>query len=295
MDGFFIVNKPKGPTSFTVVKRIRALCNGARTGHAGTLDPAASGLLIVAVGSATRLLEYLPLEPKRYEFTLCFGIETDTLDDEGSVIREDGLVPSVQDIQAVLPRFIGPLMQEPPRFSAIKIKGQRAYTRARNDESFTLRPRSITIQSLTLIDPPFSGNQARFEVSCSTGTYVRALARDIALALNTRGHARNIMRVAAGPFSLSQAVDFSMLAAPMDALCIPVRTMIARCASTVLAPAQVRRVIQGADIALSLQHEPNWPLFAFNESGDLVAVLTKNNGETFHPAKVFLRHETYNQ
>ena len=109
MNGFFIVNKPAGPTSFAIVKRIRTLCQGARTGHAGTLDPAASGLLIVAVGGATRLLEYLPLEPKHYEFSLCLGVETDTLDEQGAVIRSGGAVASREEIRAVLPRFSRPI------------------------------------------------------------------------------------------------------------------------------------------------------------------------------------------
>ncbi len=142
MDGFLLIDKPAGPTSFAVVKHVRSFCRRCKIGHAGTLDPAASGLLIVALGNATRLLEFLPTEPKVYTFIVSFGSETDTLDAEGRVTRSGGRIPGEDEIRSVLPRFVGKQMQVPPRFSALKIKGKRAYDLARGSEDFTLAPRS---------------------------------------------------------------------------------------------------------------------------------------------------------
>ena len=138
MDGFLFVDKPAGPTSFDVVRRVRKLLGVAKAGHAGTLDPLASGLLICAVGNATRLLPYVPAEPKRYAFRMKFGSETDTLDREGTVVAEGGRVPGRGEVKGILKRFSGQLSQLPPKFSAVKVDGVRAYGLARKKQEFNL-------------------------------------------------------------------------------------------------------------------------------------------------------------
>ena len=179
-------------------------------------------------------------------------------------------------------------MQQPPRFSALKTNGRRAYERARNNEEFTLGSRPIVIDSLTLAENAGEDDFPRIEVRCSTGTYVRSLARDLASALGTWGHARRITRIAAGPFSLEQALDGSSLAAPLEDRLIPAGTMISSCARIKLAAPQMQRVKQGADIGLDLKDEGNGPLFAFDDNGAVAAVLTKKDNGAYHPAKVFL-------
>jgi tRNA pseudouridine55 synthase len=286
LDGFLLVNKSPGPSSFAVVKRVRTLCGGARTGHAGTLDPAAAGLLIVGVGAATRLLEYLPAQPKKYTFTLRFGVETDTLDEEGPILKEGGRVPSLGEITSALPRFIGATMQEPPRFSALKVRGRRSYDRARNKEDFSLNPREISFQSLNIISAGTPDSDVVFEVSCSTGTYVRALARDIAVSLGTIGHARGIQRTEIGPFTLAEAVDFTALTPPIEL--IPVKTMFKTCECITIDVERQKQITLGRDILLSHEGEAGKPFFAFNENDGLVAVLTQKEKRLFHPVKVFL-------
>jgi tRNA pseudouridine55 synthase len=265
---------------------VRALCGGARAGHAGTLDPAASGLLIVALGAATRLLEFLPSQPKHYTFIVRFGIETDTLDEEGSVVREGGKVPSLEEITAVLPRFTGTIMQEPPRFSALKQDGRRAYDRARNNEAFSLKSREITVHSLTIKNSALEETNLVFEVSCQAGTYVRSLARDIALALGTYGHARRIQRTAIGPFSLADAKDFSTLVSPTEL--IPIKTMFKTCDCIIIDSELQIKISQGKDIPLSHAGEIGKPVFAFNAFKKIVAILIKTDQGTYHPSKVFL-------
>ncbi len=288
MDGFIFVNKPAGPSSFAVVKHIRALSGGGPTGHAGTLDPAAEGLLIVAVGKATRLLEFLPSQPKRYTFAVRFGIETDTLDNQGSVLKDDGRVPSSREIAAALPRFVGRTLQEPPRFSALKINGKRAYHRARNKEAFSLLPREVTIQSLVLKGFNHDEGAAWFEVSCSAGTYIRALARDIARALATVGHARGIRREAIGPFTLESTVDFGAIRAPIEAIAVPIRTVFKTGQCVTIDPTRQKRLAQGMDIALPYEGIGENPVFAFDNDDRVIAVLTQKERGTFHPVKVFI-------
>jgi tRNA pseudouridine55 synthase len=289
MDGFIFVNKQAGPSSFAVMSRIKPLINRARIGHAGTLDPAAGGLLIVAVGKATRLLEYLPAEPKRYTFTLHFGAETDTLDNEGAVVAEGGRTPDQGELAAALPRFIGAILQEPPRFSAIKIHGERAYARARKNESFEMQPREVTISSITCESFGAGQGTAVISVSCSSGTYVRSLARDIARALGTYGFASDIRRTAIGPFTLDKAHEIDAVVASLSACMVPIGEVFHGLPRANISESQVEKLSVGADIAL--ENAPpagNQPVFGFNERNEIVAVLVKKETGLYHPEKVFL-------
>ena len=209
VSGWLIIDKPLGLTSAQVVGRLKwALRHGGygkvKIGHGGTLDPLATGVLPVALGEATKLAGYLLNGPKGYDFTLGFGSSTTTDDAEGAVVQESPRRPSRDEIAAVLPQFTGPIRQRPPAYSALKVDGERAYKLARAGAPPVLAERAVTITALSLLES--GSDSARFSVACSKGTYVRSLARDIALALGTVGHVRVLRRTVAGPFGLEQAV-----------------------------------------------------------------------------------------
>lgn len=214
--GFYVVYKPVGPTSAGITNRLKWLLKkhcgqpkGVKIGHGGTLDPLADGLLPIGVGRATKQLQALLEGPKTYTFTLNFGTQTSTDDTEGEVVATSPHRPTEADVQAVLPRFTGEISQQPPAFSALKVDGQRAYKLARAGEEVRLEPRKVTIHSLKLL--AYSPEKALLEAEVSKGTYIRALARDIALALGTVGHVTTLTRTRHGPFGPEQAVSYEML------------------------------------------------------------------------------------
>ncbi len=209
LHGWLVVDKPVGPTSAGIVARLkRALREGGhgmpKVGHGGTLDPLASGVLPIAIGEATKLAGHLLNGPKTYLFTIVFGIATETDDAEGDIVAQSPVRPAAAAIAAILPRFTGAIRQRPPAFSALKVDGARAYARARAGEAVALAERDLVIHRLILVEA--TGDSATLEVHCSSGTYVRSLARDIAQALGTVGHVRMLRRTAAGPFTEAQAV-----------------------------------------------------------------------------------------
>ncbi len=207
--GWLLIDKPPGPTSAQVVGRLkRALRQGGygkvKIGHGGTLDPLATGVLPVALGEATKLAGYLLNGEKAYRFTVAFGTATATDDAEGDVVARSLIMPDAAAIAAILPRFIGPIAQVPPAYSALKVDGARAYALARRGEAPVMAERAVTIHALNLLAA--DDGAASFEVFCSKGTYVRSLARDMALALGSVGHVAMLRRIAAGPFHEARAV-----------------------------------------------------------------------------------------
>lgn len=214
MHGWLIIDKPVGPTSTRIVGAVkRALREGGyakvKIGHGGTLDPLASGVLPVALGEATKLSGHMLDADKAYAFTIAFGTETDTLDAEGEAVMRSGKRPSLADIEAVLPRFTGEIEQVPPAYSALKIDGKRAYARARAGEAVEMKSRAVVIHALAVTG---SGpGEVTLAALVSKGTYIRALARDIARALDTVGHVTMLRRTRAGPFSLDQAISLDKL------------------------------------------------------------------------------------
>ena len=215
MHGWLVIDKPVGIGSTQVVGAVkRALREGGwpklKVGHGGTLDPLASGVLPIAIGEATKLAGRMLDSDKAYEFTIAFGEETDTLDGEGVTVATSDKRPTRAEIEAVLPRFTGPIDQVPPAFSAIRVDGERAYDLARAGEEVALASRRVTIHRLALeATPPGS---ATFSALVSKGTYIRALARDIARALDAVGHVTMLRRTKAGPFGLESAISLDKLA-----------------------------------------------------------------------------------
>ena len=211
MDGIFNINKATDMTSHDVVKTIRKLLKQKRVGHAGTLDPAASGVLPICVGQATRLAEYLSESGKAYSAEIVFGIVTDTYDSEGSVVRTANVENlSLVQIEEALQHFTGPQMQLPPRYSAIKLQGQPAYKRVRAGEEISLAPRPIVIFQLNIIDwhPP----RLTLAIECSKGTYIRSLAYDLGEYLNCGAYLNKLVRTRSGPFTLSDSITLEQLA-----------------------------------------------------------------------------------
>jgi len=215
--GWIILDKPVGLGSTTAVSAVKRILREAgepktKVGHGGTLDPLASGVLPIALGEATKLCGRMLDASKAYDFTIRFGEETDTLDTEGPVVGTSDVRPTLEQIEAVLTRFTGEIEQVPPAYSALKIGGKAAYARARAGEELDLKPRTVTIHSLTLRQPRESGNDGvTLSATVSKGTYIRSLARDIARALNTVGHVTMLRRSRAGPFSLESAISLDFL------------------------------------------------------------------------------------
>ena len=195
--GWLVLDKPQGLTSTQAMGRTRRLLNGKKAGHGGTLDPLATGVLPLAFGEATKLIPYVMDGDKEYEFTIRWGEARDTDDSEGKVIASEGAIPDAAQIKAALPSFIGVIQQTPPKFSAIKIEGQRAYDIAREGGEPELAPRPVTIHTLEITGQPAAAETA-FRVHCGKGMYVRAIARDLAAKLGTYGHIVSLRRTRAG-------------------------------------------------------------------------------------------------
>jgi tRNA pseudouridine55 synthase len=218
--GWILLDKPVGLGSTQAVSAVKRALRDAgepktKVGHGGTLDPLASGVLPIALGEATKLAGRMLDAVKGYDFTLAFGAQTDTLDLEGKVVATSEHRPTRSEVEAVLPRFTGEIEQVPPAYSALKVDGRRAYALARAGEEVELKRRRVTILMLSLRLSRVRGNDEISEVTLSAtvskGTYIRSLARDIALALGTVGHVTMLRRTRAGPFSLPQAISLDFL------------------------------------------------------------------------------------
>src|SRR5205823_5834878 len=211
MDGIFNINKPTSMTSHDVVARIRKLLKQRRVGHAGTLDPGADGVLPICVGQGTRVAEYLSESGKAYRAKVTFGIVTDTYDAEGTVLSTTNPASlTLTEIEAALQHFLGPQLQLPPRYSAIKLQGQPAYKRVRSGEEVTLEPRPITIYQLHVLD--WQMPHLTLAVECSKGTYIRSLAFDLGERLGYGAHLSALTRTRSGPFSLAESITLEQLA-----------------------------------------------------------------------------------
>jgi tRNA pseudouridine55 synthase len=215
MDGILNINKATGMTSHDVVAKIRKILKQKRVGHAGTLDPAASGVLPICIGQGTRVAEYLSESGKAYQADILFGTVTDTYDSEGSIIRTvsaaDLSLISLAHIEETLLHFLGAQMQQPPRYSAIKIQGQPAYKRARAGEELSLAARPITITSLEIL--AWESPRLTLAIECSKGTYIRSLAYDLGEQLTCGAHLAALIRTRSGPFTLSQSITLEQLTA----------------------------------------------------------------------------------
>ena len=209
-DGILVVDKPEGMTSFAVVARVKKLLRLKKVGHCGTLDPFATGVLVLCLNQATRIADQLSGQDKAYRFTMHLGMETDTLDRTGQVLQQfDGPPCTEAELARVVGGFCGPYQQQVPRYAAVKVQGQRLYRLARNGVEVELPSRQVQIHELQLLD--FQWPLASLEVRCSKGTYVRQLAADMGAALHCGAHVSELRRLASGPFGIEQAVTLQQL------------------------------------------------------------------------------------
>ena len=210
IDGWLILDKPHDMTSTAAVGAVKRLFNARKVGHGGTLDPLATGVLPIALGEATKTVQFVMDSPKQYRFTVRWGEERDTDDAEGAVVETSDARPTRADIEALLPAYTGEIAQLPPTFSAIKVKGERAYDLARDGEEVKLQPRLVMIHELKLVEVP-DADTAVFEATTGKGAYVRALARDMGRDLGCFGHIADLRRTAVGPFRAEDAITLEKL------------------------------------------------------------------------------------
>lgn len=206
MNGLFVINKPRAITSMDVIRIIRRRTNIRKVGHAGTLDPLATGVLLVCLGTATKKINQLMDQSKEYEAEINLSAFTETDDAEGEPIPQNiASIPTLEEINTILPAFIGAIQQTPPKYSALKINGVRAYHKAARGDQFVMQSRTINIHGIQLIS--YSWPILTIKVHCGKGTYIRSLARDIGTKLNTGGYLTKLTRTSIGSFTLQQAID----------------------------------------------------------------------------------------
>lgn len=294
--GWLILDKPVGMTSTHAVSVVKRAFQAKRAGHAGTLDPLASGLLPIALGEATKTVPFVMEGRKTYRFTVRWGEERDTDDAEGRVTATSAERPTAEAIRSLIPRFSGLIEQVPPRFSAVKIEGERAYDLARDGERVELAPRPVEIHRLELIETP-DHDHAVFAAECGKGTYVRALARDMGRALNCLGHVAALRRTAVGPFAEDVTARLETLqrtsqaggedgAVELPAL-LPVAAGLAALPALRVSPADAGRLARGQAVLLRGRDAPvmeGW--VSVSAHGALVALAQVEKGE-LRPRRIF--------
>jgi tRNA pseudouridine55 synthase len=288
--GWLVVDKPAGITSTAVVTRVRGALGAKKAGHSGTLDPMATGVLALALGEATKTVPYVTDADKAYRFTVRWGVATDSDDAEGAVVAESPVRPDRAAIEAALPAFRGTIEQVPPRVSAVKVAGERAYALARAGETVELAARPLHVAALTLDAMP-DADHAVFEMVCGKGGYVRAIARDLAAALGTLGHVTALRRLWSGPFEPGDGVDWPTLetlaAAGIEARLLPVAAGLHDLAQIAVDLATARRLAHGNPAAV-LAPGLDWGDEAWaSHDGAPVAVGTYRGG-LLHPGRVFV-------
>ena len=293
--GWLVLDKPQGMTSTQAVSRVRHLYSAQKAGHAGTLDPLATGVLPIAFGEATKTVPFAVEGNKQYRFTVRFGAATDTDDADGTIVATSDRRPTLPEIEAALPSFVGEISQVPPRYSALKVGGARAYDLARDEEDFELAARPALIECLTLIDMP-DPDHCVIEARCGKGTYVRALARDLGIALGSLAHVTELRRTRVGPFAEEAAISLAKLqelghsAAGRDALLTvlqPVETALDDIPALAIGGQDAARLKRGQPVLLRGRDAPilKGPVYATSR-GTLVAVGEVSQGE-LRPTRVF--------
>lgn len=288
--GWLVVNKPAGISSNAVVNKVRWAMDAKKAGHAGTLDPEATGVLAVALGEATKTVPYVTDTLKAYRFTVRLGQATNTDDAEGEVIAEIAARPTDDEIEAALGQFTGQIMQVPPKFSAVKIDGERAYKLARNDEEFEIAARPLWVEELVMVGRE-DADHVTLEMTCGKGGYVRAIARDLGEALGCLGHVRELHRIWSGPFDAEDGVSMELIeelakTGELDQYLMPLEEGLFELPELRLTPEGATRLkhgnpgmVLGGDVEYG---DEAWASF----EGKAVAVGIFRSGE-LHPSRVF--------
>jgi tRNA pseudouridine55 synthase len=308
--GWLVLDKPSGMTSTQAVGAVRRAFNAQKAGHAGTLDPLATGILPIALGEATKTVPFAVDGEKKYRFTVRWGVETDTDDSEGKTVKASDTRPSRESIEAILPRFTGEIMQAPPAFSAIKIDGERAYDLAREGQRIDIEPRPVVIDELRLVAMP-DAETSVLEARCGKGTYVRALARDLGRALDSYGHVIALRRTRVGPFGETQALTLEEIqewgqttrhgvpaqsGAPNErgltplastSPLLPVEAALGDLLEVAVSPSDAADLVQGRAVLIRGRDAPvlKGPAYAVSR-GRIVALCEIEKG-ILHPTRVF--------
>ena len=301
MRGFLNIDKPQGMTSFDVVRAVRRAAHMKRVGHAGTLDPLATGVLPVAVGDATRLVDELVGARKRYRAEVLLGRETDTYDIDGAVVAShDASHVTIEAVRAALTPFVGEIMQAPPAYSAIKRGGEPAYRAARRGDPLDLPPRPVRVYALNVLALDLEDDVVRvtIEVACGQGFYVRSLAHDLGAALGVGGTIAALRRTQVGPFVAEAAIPLDRAvellgAGTLDGLVQPLDAVLQDVPSVSLSEDEVVRVRYGLAFSLESMDERNIPaglpqIRCYDPAGELVAMLRpEGDPGVWHPFRVF--------
>ncbi len=296
INGWLNVDKPVGLSSAACVNAVRRITGAAKLGHAGTLDPQASGILPIALGEATKTMPFVTDAAKRYVFEIVWGERRSTDDVEGDIVETSDVRPDGAAIEAMLPRFVGAIDQVPPAFSAIKIDGKRAYAMARAGEAVVMVPRTVRIDEFCL-EAVMDRDRARFAVACGKGTYIRALARDLAAALGTCGHLGALRRTAVGCFTEATAISLEKLtelghSAAAQPPLLPVETVLDDIPALALTDTEAERLRSGQAVPI-LRPQDRERLAAVGDDGIVLAVeattpvaLARVDGIQIRPVRV---------
>jgi tRNA pseudouridine55 synthase len=294
VDGWIVLDKPTGITSTHALSIVKRLTKADKAGHAGTLDPLASGILPLAFGEATKTVPYVMDGAKAYRFTVTWGVETNTDDSDGEMVNSSANRPGRAEIEAILPRFMGVIFQTPPQFSALKVDGERAYDLARDGETVKLEPREVEITALRLVS--CTDDTATFEAECGKGTYVRALARDFGRMLGCFGHISALRRTRVGPFTEVEALSIDDLRAAgesgphspdLKACLQPVERALTALPAVAIGSHEAQRLKNGQSVILRGRDAPIVLGQAYaTHHGKLVALVEGENGE-LRPKRAF--------
>lgn len=289
--GLLNIDKPAGVTSRDVVNVVQRIARPSKVGHAGTLDPLASGVLVVCVGWATRLIEYVQRMPKHYRATFVLGQQSPTDDIEGEIIRlVDPPIPTHEEVSAALTNFLGEIMQRPPTYSAIKVQGRRAYDLARRGKTPELKERPVTIHHLEILH--FEYPELQLAIRCGSGTYVRSLGRDIAKQLGTAAVMSALQRTAIGSFTVDEAIIPDQVTKDsLQDLMLPPGRAVEMLPQVQLNAGQLEEVSHGRAIQFdpSLQSDESNEVAAIDASGNLAAIMKPAGDSNWRPLRNFLR------
>lgn len=297
--GWVNLDKPLGLTSTQALGKVRRLLNAQKLGHAGTLDPLATGILPIALGEATKTIPFAQDRDKVYRFSVKWGEARNTDDCEGTVIASSDKRPTEDDIRAIMPRFIGNIDQVPPQFSAIKLDGERAYDLARQGEKLDIQPRRVTVYAFKLLKN--TPDEAEFELECGKGTYVRSIARDMGEILGCYGHVSALRRTAVGNFTEDSAISLDefekiVQSADPDQVLMPVETVLDDIPALAMTAEEISRIRQGQTLKfLSRQDVDRLSVAGIDENTAMVLAtgdnkpqaLLEKDGIALYPVKVF--------
>ncbi|MBV1865221.1 MAG: tRNA pseudouridine(55) synthase TruB [Rhodobacteraceae bacterium] len=291
VDGWLVVDKPTGITSAAVVNKVKWAFNAKKAGHAGTLDPAATGVLAIALGEATKTVPFITDALKAYRFVVRLGQATNTDDTEGEVIATSDFRPDDAEISAALAGFRGDIMQVPPKFSAVKVDGQRAYKLAREGADIELAARPLWVEEIFMVSRP-DADHVELEMTCGKGGYVRSIARDLGAELGCCGHVLHLRRIWSGPFETEDGVSLELIdqlakMPELDTHLLPIETGLAELQELTCRPEAVARLRNGNPgmvVASDLEYgEEAW----VSCNGEPIAIGIYRSGE-LHPTRVFV-------